>query len=115
MSDVAPPASNTNRKAKRVAVAMASRIRPRGMAAIDVTIRDLAFTGFRADCEVALEAGTRVSIDLPTFGMVPARIAWCRDAMVGGVFDSAIDIRHCVLRPDEVSIFGGRKRTTARL
>ena len=88
---------------------LASRIRYRGMTSADVVIRDLAFTGFRADCSVALAKGDRISIDLPAFGLVPARIAWCRDGMIGGLFDAVVDIRHCVGRPGGSSVFASRR------
>lgn len=102
--------SLVDRKAKRVDVAMISRIRYRGMLSVDVMIRDLAFTGFRADCDIALTPGEHVSIDLPAFGLVPAKVAWCRDGEVGGVFESVVDIRHCVLKPGESSYFASTRR-----
>ena len=67
----------------------------------EATIHDLAFTGFRAECAAMLAAGARISIDLPPFGPVPARVAWCRNGQVGGLFDAAVDIRRCALRPGE--------------
>lgn len=105
-----PSASQAARKAKRLSVTIASRIRHKGMQSAEVTIRDLAFTGFRADCALELAKGERISIDLPPFGLVPAKIAWCREGMVGGLFDSVVDIRHCVLKPDELSYFASQRR-----
>jgi len=102
--------SLVDRKAKRVDVAMISRIRYRGMLSVDVLIRDLAFTGFRADCDVALQPGEHVSIDLPAFGLVPAKVAWCKDGEVGGLFESVVDIRYCVLKPGESSFFTSTRR-----
>lgn len=106
--------SIVDRKAKRVAVAMSSRVRYRGMLSADVVIRDLAFTGFRADCTVAFVKGDRISIDLPPFGLVPAKIAWCGEGLIGGLFDSVVDIRHCVMKPDELSYFSAQRRRTSR-
>ena len=57
----------------------------------------------------ALAKGDRISIDLPAFGLVPARIAWCRDGMIGGLFDAVVDIRHCVGRPGGSSVFAARR------
>lgn len=102
------------RRAKRLDVELASRIRYRGMSSVDVTIRDLAFTGFRAACAQSLAEGERISIDLPPFGLVPATIAWCRGGFIGGLFDSAVDIRHCVLRTGEPSYFSAQRRRTSR-
>ena len=99
-----------DRKAKRVAVAMASRVRYRGMLSADVLIRDLAFTGFRAECAVEFVKGDRIYIDLPSFGLVPAKIAWRRDGMIGALFDSVIDIRHCVMKPGERSYFSPQRK-----
>lgn len=106
--------SLVDRKARRVAVALASRVTYRGMQSADVMVHDLAFTGFRATCAVAFAKGDRISIDLPPFGLVPARIAWCRDEMIGGLFDAIVDIRHCVLKPGEASYFSARRRRTSR-
>lgn len=106
--------SPINRKARRVAVAIPSRVRYRGMLLAEIVIRDLAFTGFRADCGIELAKGERISIDLPPFGLVPARIAWRGEDVIGGLFDSVVDIRHCVMKPDEASYFSARRRRTSR-
>lgn len=106
--------SIVDRKAKRVDVTLASRVRYKGMLSVDVTIRDLAFTGFRADCPTEFVKGDRISIDLPSFGLVPARIAWCRDGRIGGLFDAVVDIRHCVLKPGEMSYFASQRRRSNR-
>ena len=92
------------RSAKRLAVAIPSRILYRGLLSAEAVIHDLAFTGFRAECAAALTSGARISIDLPPFGLVPARVAWCRDGQVGGLFDAAVDIRRCALRPGEAPL-----------
>lgn len=109
-----PEPPTVARKAKRLSVELASRVRYRGMLSVDVTIRDLAFTGFRAACTQPLAAGERISIDLPPFGLVPATIAWCRDGLIGGLFDSAVDIRYCVLKRGEPSYFAAQRRRTSR-
>lgn len=106
--------SIVDRKAKRVAVALASRVTYRGMQSADVVVHDLAFTGFRATCAVEFAKGDRVSIDLPPFGLVPAKIAWCHEGAIGGLFDAVVDIRHCVLKPDEASYFSTQRRRTSR-
>lgn len=106
--------SIVERKARRVAVALASRVTFRGMQSADVIVHDLAFTGFRATCAVSFVKGDRISIDLPAFGLVPARIAWCRDGLIGGLFDAVVDIRLCVLKPGEASYFSAQRRRTSR-
>lgn len=106
--------AKATRRAKRLDVALASRVRYRGMSSVDVTIRDLAFTGFRAECALALEKGERISIDLPPFGLVPAKIAWCREGLIGGLFDSVVDIRHCVLKSGEASYFSAQRLRSSR-
>lgn len=106
--------SIVDRKAKRVAVALASRVTYRGMQSADVVVHDLAFTGFRASCTVPFAHGERVSIDLPPFGLVPATIAWCREGVIGGLFDAVVDVRHCVMKPEELSYFSGRRRRMSR-
>ena len=111
----APPTkpARHDRKAKRLVVSVPSRIRHKGMRSVNIVIRDLAFTGFRADCAETFVKGARIFVDLPPFGLVPARVAWARDGMVGGLFDAVVDIRHCVLRPDEQSYFSARRLRTS--
>jgi hypothetical protein len=91
-------AQQENRRAKRVDVAMPSRIRHSGSLVAPVQIRNLSFYGFRADGSIPLKHGDYVSVDLPNLGLVRARIAWCKEDRFGAVFPTAIDVRKCVAK-----------------
>ena len=94
-------AQQENRKAKRVEVALPSRVRHSGTAVAPVEIRNLSFYGFRADGSLPLKHGDYVSVDLPNLGLVRARIAWCKEDRFGAVFPTAIDVRKCVVKAAE--------------
>jgi hypothetical protein len=96
---MATQAQQENRKAKRVEVALPSRVRHSGTAVAPVHIRNLSFYGFRADGALPLKHGDYVSVDLPNLGLVRARIAWCKEDRFGAVFPTAIDVRKCVEKP----------------
>ena len=95
---MASQAQQENRKARRVDVALHSRVRHSGFAVAPVQIRNLSFYGFRADGTLPLKHGDYVSIDLPNLGLVRARIAWVKEDRFGAVFSTAIDVRKCVTR-----------------
>lgn len=84
------------RTGKRLDVSIPSRLRHGGFDQADVTICNLSFRGFRAECEQSLRPGEFVSIDLPRIGLVRARVAWCDSGRIGGMFLAATDIRRCV-------------------
>lgn len=90
------PKQVEKRTGKRLDVSIASRLRHGGFDQADVTISNLSFRGFRAECAQPLTPGDFVSIDLPQIGLVRARIAWCHSGRVGGMFLKATDVRRCV-------------------
>ena len=85
------------RKARRVPVSIASRLRYGGDKLAEIEIKDLSFYGFSASGAVPVDAGSYVSVDLPAIGLVRARIAWIRGGTFGAVFPTAVDVRKCVL------------------
>jgi hypothetical protein len=85
------------RKARRVTVSIPSRIRYAGDKLAEIEIKDLSFYGFSATGTLAVHAGSYVSVDLPSIGLVRARIAWIRGGLFGAVFPTAVDVRKCVL------------------
>ena len=81
------------RSARRVDVTTHSRLRHGDFRQTEVQLANLSFGGFCAQCQVALERGDFVSIDLPDIGLVRAKVAWCQDGKMGGAFFSPVDIR----------------------
>ena len=90
------PDNADKRSGKRLDVSIPSRLRHGGFDQADVTICNLSFRGFRADCGETLTPGEFVSIDLPQIGLVRARIAWCDSGRIGGMFLKPTDVRRCV-------------------
>lgn len=85
--------SHVKRTSRRIDVDIPSRLRHGGFRQVEVTLTNLSFGGFCARCELALTPGDFVSVDLPDIGLVRARIAWCRDGLIGGSFFNPVDIR----------------------
>jgi hypothetical protein len=83
------------RAARRVHVETHSRLRHGDFRLTEVQLTNLSFGGFCATCEVPLEAGDYVSIDLPDIGLVRAKVVWCHDGQLGGTFSAPVDIRRC--------------------
>ena len=81
------------RSARRVDVETRSRLRHGDFRQSEVKLDNLSFGGFCAQCQVALEPGDFVSIDLPDIGLVRAKVAWCHGGKMGGAFFSPVDIR----------------------
>jgi hypothetical protein len=81
------------RSARRVEVETRSRLRHGDFRQTEVQLANLSFGGFCARCQVALEPGDFVSVDLPDIGLVRAKVAWCHDGRMGGAFFSPVDIR----------------------
>ena len=89
-------AEQQKRRAKRVEVAIPSRIRHSDFRVGHVMIRDLSFWGFQAEAELELKEGEFVSVDLPNLGLVRARVAWSRGGKFAASFLAPVDVRKCV-------------------
>ena len=86
-------AGRERRAAKRIDVHIRSRLAYGDFCFQAVQIDNLSFTGFRARCSLRLRTNDRVSLDLPSIGLVRGTIAWASESHVGGMFDKAVDIR----------------------
>ena len=93
MSRVAP---ETARRAKRVEVAVRSRLLRYGAEPVELELCDLSFYGFKARAETAPRLGEVVKLDLPHLGFVRAKITWAREGYFGGAFATAVDVRKCL-------------------
>lgn len=87
------PSGQVKRTSRRVDVNARSRLRHGDFRQTEVQLANLSFGGFCAICDLPLEPGDFVSIDLPDIGLVRAKVAWCRDGRMGGTFFSPVDIR----------------------
>lgn len=97
------------RRSERMAVDETARLRPNSWSSLEVRLVDLSATGFRAQCEATVLAGSAVWVDLPGIGEVEAQVSWRRLGELGARFVTPIDLAQC--RLDPVS----RERVLARL
>lgn len=84
------------RRHKRQDVAIPSRLLYRAMESCEIEIENISFSGFRALCDLDLPPGSFVSVDLPNFGLVRARIAWSAGGKIGVAFTRVMDVRRCL-------------------
>lgn len=75
--------ADDHRRQRRVAVAMAARLRDRASNKYDVHLRDLSVTGFRAEAHYGLDAGGIVWLTIPGMNGLEATIAWRRGNVIG--------------------------------
>ena len=88
------------RRGRRIDVNLAARVLHTGSQEAFGTITDISFYGVRMKCRgLRLERGAFVSIALPHYGMVRARVAWSRGGDLGAVFMRPVDIRTFLLDP----------------
>lgn len=87
------------RGAKRVNLNLRTRLMYGGQQYCEIVIRDLSFTGFKAEGEVALSRGSLVSVNLPNIGLVRATIKWIGDGGLAGSFHRPVDVRTCFREP----------------
>lgn len=89
------------RRAARVPLDEATRLRPNDWSSLEVRMIDLSSSGFRANCEARLQKGGCVSLDVPGIGTVEAQVEWQRDDMLGARFFEPIDLEKCTWTPRE--------------
>jgi len=89
------------RRAKRVTLDAATRLRPNDWSSLEVRMIDLSSFGFRAKCDARLQRGSCVSLDIPGLGSVEAQVEWQRGDMFGARFFQPIDLGSCTWTPSE--------------
>lgn len=87
------------RKAERIAVDEAVRLRPNGWSSLEVRLLDCSEAGFRACCEARVGVGDVVTLELP--GLPPARawVSWRRGGEFGARFVEPFPIDRAGLSP----------------
>lgn len=83
------------RRARRVVVGEATRLRRNDSAVVEVTVRDLSTSGFMAECLRPVLIGSYVSLDLPGIGPVNAQVRWQVGGRLGGRFLDPISLGRC--------------------
>jgi hypothetical protein len=90
---------NERRLAKRIALNLRSRLRHSGFQHGEVVIRELSFTGFLGETEVALKEGDIISVGLPNIGLVRCVLKWSKEGRIAGAFRRPVDVRSCFRKP----------------
>jgi hypothetical protein len=100
---------NGERRAERLALDEAARLRPNDWSSLEIQMLDLSAFGFRARGDARLTRGGVVSLDIPGIGSVDAQVEWQRGDQFGARFFDAIDLERCGWS------FTDRRRKLARL
>ena len=91
----------SERRAQRVSLDEAARLRPNDWSSLEVRMIDLSESGFRASCEAKLQRGGLVTLDVQGIGSVEAQVEWQRGDMFGARFIDPIGIEKCTWTPTE--------------
>ncbi|PSJ38784.1 PilZ domain-containing protein [Allosphingosinicella deserti] len=83
------------RRAERMSVDVAARLRPNDWSHVEVTMLDLSELGFRARCDARLQPGGGISLDIPGIGAVEAQVEWRKANQFGARFFVPIDLSRC--------------------
>ncbi len=70
-------------------------MRPNGWSSLEVRILDFSETGFRAECDAVVKAGSYISLDVPGVGSVDAQVSWRRHGQIGARFVQPIELERC--------------------
>jgi hypothetical protein len=89
------------RRAQRVSLDEAARLRPNDWSSLEVRMIDISETGFRASCDARLQRGGLVTLEVQGIGSVEAQVEWQRDDTFGARFIGPIDIESCSWTPTE--------------
>jgi hypothetical protein len=83
------------RRAERLALDEAAKLRPNSWSSLEIRMIDLSEFGFRAACEARLQAGGGVSLEVPGLGSIDAQVEWQRGGEFGARFFSPISLEAC--------------------
>jgi hypothetical protein len=89
------------RRAQRVSLDEAARLRPNDWSSLEVRMIDLSESGFRASCDARLQRGGLVTLEVQGVGAVEAQVEWQRGDTFGARFVAPIDMEKCSWTPTE--------------
>ena len=95
MASTAASAGDRERRAERRALDEAARLRPNSWSSVEIGMIDLSELGFRARCDVRLQPGAVVSLDVPGLGTIEAQVEWQRRGEFGARFFAPLDLSRC--------------------
>jgi hypothetical protein len=83
------------RRAERLSVDEAARLRPNSWSSLEIRMVDLSELGFRGACEARLRRGSCVTLEIPGVGAVEAQVEWQRGDEFGARFFLPLDVAAC--------------------
>lgn len=83
------------RRSGRLELSGATQMRCSDRETVEVVVRDISLSGFRADCNHPVLIGSYVSIDLPGVGAVQAQVRWRVGGRLGARFLDPVNLRRC--------------------
>ncbi|MBV8685403.1 MAG: hypothetical protein JOZ90_01950 [Alphaproteobacteria bacterium] len=86
---------DAGRRAERLALDEAARLRPNSWSSVEIRMIDLSEFGFRAACEARVRPGGSVSLEIPGLGPVEAQVEWQREGEFGARFFQSINLDAC--------------------
>ncbi len=87
------------RQTERIAMDETARLHPNEWSSLEVRILDFSNSGFRAECEAAMMAGSGIKLEIPGIGTVEAQVSWRRDGQIGAKFTQPVDLSSCDWTP----------------
>ncbi len=87
------------RAEKRTQVEEAARLHPNDWSSIEVRVLDISSSGFRAECDARILAGTAVTLEVAGIGPLQAHVTWRRGQRLGAKFDRPADLSGCTWQP----------------
>lgn len=84
------PAFLDDRQAMRTAIGVAAHLQAGPACRVPVAVLNVSAHGVMIQIDKTLSPGRPVTLDLPTLGKRPGRIAWARDSHAGVSFEIAL-------------------------
>lgn len=79
----------------RLSCSVLTDLRANGADVLRVRLCDVSERGFMGECDRNVPIGSTVSLDLPGYGAVHARVRWSMGGRIGGRFMDAVDFDAC--------------------
>lgn len=83
------------RRGGRMELCAPTQMRVSELGTVDIEVRDISISGFRADCAQPVMIGSYVSVDLPGIGPVHAQVRWRVGGRLGARFLDPVNLRRC--------------------
>jgi hypothetical protein len=83
------------RQSERIAVDSVTQMQAQRWYNVEVNVRDVSRSGFKAECAEPVEIGSFVTLRVPGIGKVEAQVRWQIGGRMGGMFVDPISLTEC--------------------